>query len=70
VTSEGFTGDLAARLAGRVQLTTDGRSAYLSAIIEKFPVGGVDYGVLMKSTARPATTVNQNPLFTRADLLD
>jgi IS1 family transposase len=43
-----FIGDVAARLANRVQLTTDGRSAYLSAIIEKFPTGGVDYGVLMK----------------------
>jgi IS1 family transposase len=43
-----FIGDLAGRLANRVQLTTDGRSAYLSAIIEKFPARGVDYGVLLK----------------------
>lgn len=43
-----FIGDLAGRLAERVQLTTDGRSAYLSAIIEKFPTQGVDYGVLLK----------------------
>ncbi len=44
-----FIGDLAERLAGRVQLTTDGRSAYLSAIIEKFPTRGIDYGVLLKT---------------------
>jgi hypothetical protein len=43
-----FIGDLASRLSNRVQLTTDGRSAYLTAIIEKFPMSGVDYGVLMK----------------------
>jgi len=43
-----FIGDLAGRLANRVQLTTDGRSAYLSAIIEKFPTRGVDYGILLK----------------------
>jgi IS1 family transposase len=43
-----FIGDLAKRLAGRVQLTTDGRRSYLSAIIEKFPAGSIDYGILMK----------------------
>ncbi len=43
-----FIGDLAKRLAGRVQLTTDGRPSYLSAIIEKFPARGIDYGILMK----------------------
>ncbi len=43
-----FIGDLASRVAGRVQITTDGRRSYLSAIIEKFPRRGVDYGILMK----------------------
>jgi IS1 family transposase len=43
-----FIGDLAGRLANRVQITTDGRPAYLSAIIEKFPAHGIDYGVLRK----------------------
>lgn len=43
-----FMRDLAGRLTGRVQLTTDGRPAYLSSIIENFPKGGVDYGILMK----------------------
>ena len=43
-----FIGDLAGRLANRVQLTTDGNSSYLSAIIEKFPAHGIDYGVLLK----------------------
>jgi IS1 family transposase len=43
-----FIGDLAGRLTERVQITTDGRPSYLSAIIEKFPAHGVDYGVLLK----------------------
>src|SRR5205085_2647089 len=37
------------RLSERCQLTTDGRSAYVSAIVEAFPARGVDYAVLMKT---------------------
>jgi IS1 family transposase len=39
--------DLAARLANRVQLTTDGHKAYLVAVDEAF-AGEVDYGMLNK----------------------
>jgi IS1 family transposase len=47
-----FIGDLSGRLATRVQLTTDGHPAYLSAIIESFPHfggAGVNYGMMMKT---------------------
>ncbi len=42
-----FVADLAARLANRVQLTTDGHKAYLEAIEESFGAD-VDYAMLVK----------------------
>ena len=44
-----FMQDLATRLANRVQLTTDGHAAYLSAVDAAFSRGpGVDYAQLVK----------------------
>ncbi len=43
-----FMEDLAARLAHRVQLTTDGYRAYLSAVEGAFGWNGVDYAQLVK----------------------
>ena len=46
-----FMSDLAGRLAGRVQLSTDSHSAYLGAVAESFPYfggAGVNYGQLVK----------------------
>lgn len=40
--------DLKPRLANRVQLTTDGHRAYLTAVSEAFGPDGVDYGILQK----------------------
>ncbi len=40
--------DLASRLAHRVQLTTDGHKAYLSAVENAFGWNGVDYAMLVK----------------------
>jgi len=45
--AEAFLDDLAARLANRVQLTTDGHSSYLYAVDATFG-GQVDYSVLVK----------------------
>jgi IS1 family transposase/lambda repressor-like predicted transcriptional regulator len=45
--AEAFMGDLASRLAGRVQLTTDGHGAYVNAIEKAFG-GLVDYAMLVK----------------------
>jgi IS1 family transposase len=44
--------DLVSRLSGRVQLTTDGLKAYLSAVEDAFG-GDVDYGMLHKIYAAP-----------------
>lgn len=43
-----FIEDLASRLAARVQLTTDGLRAYLSAVEGAFGWNGVDYATLVK----------------------
>jgi IS1 family transposase len=43
-----FMEDLASRLANRVQITTDGHKAYLSAVEGAFGWGQVDYAMLVK----------------------
>lgn len=43
-----FMDDLASRLANRVQLTTDGHKAYLTAVEGAFGWNGVDYVMLVK----------------------
>lgn len=43
-----FMTDLQARLAHRVQLTSDGHSAYLGAVEKAFGWNGVDYAMLVK----------------------
>lgn len=49
-----FMEDLASRLAHRVQLTTDGHNAYLSAVEGAFGWNGIDYAMLEKLYAHPA----------------
>lgn len=48
-----FMDDLRGRLANRVQLTTDGHKAYLSAVGEAFGAD-VDYGMLVKLYGEPS----------------
>ncbi len=48
-----FVNDLAARLAGRVQLTTDGHKAYLRAVENAFGAD-VDYAMLVKLYGEPS----------------
>ena len=45
--AETFVTDLASRLAGRIQLTSDGHKAYLEAVESAFG-GNVDYSMLVK----------------------
>ena len=45
--AKAFIGDLAGRLANRVQLTTDGHKVYLQAVESAFG-GGIDYAMLVK----------------------
>ena len=47
-----FMEDLASRLANRVQLTTDGHNAYLSAVEGAFGWNGIDYAMLVKVYGR------------------
>ena len=44
-----FVADLAARLTGRVQLSTDGLRSYITAIGASFGTAGVDYAQVTKS---------------------
>ncbi len=55
--------DLRARLANRVQITTDGLKSYLEAVEGAFG-GDVDYAPLVKLTAhpRPKMPVGTHPL--------
>ena len=46
-TAREFIFDLASRLAGRIQLTTDGHGGYLKAVTDAFS-GDVDYAMLIK----------------------
>jgi IS1 family transposase len=46
--AHGFMQDVAARLANRVQITTDGHHMYLSAVEGAFSYWGVDYAMLVK----------------------
>lgn len=46
-----FVADLASRLAGRVQLTTDGPGAYQPAVEKAFGWNGVDFAQLIKTYA-------------------
>lgn len=43
-----FLEDLASRLANRVQLSTDGHKAYLTAVERAFGWNGIDYAMLVK----------------------
>lgn len=53
-----FIGDLADRLANRVQLTTDGLKAYLQAVEDHFG-GGIDYAMLVKLYGQPKGAENE-----------
>jgi IS1 family transposase len=51
--TQSFMQDVAARLANRVQLTTDGLSWYLAAVENAFGWSGVDYGQIIKTYGLP-----------------
>lgn len=53
-----FMMDLAKRLKNRVQLTTDGHKAYLSAVEDAFG-GDIDYAMLIKIYGGPNSTEDQ-----------
>ena len=51
--AKAFIGDLAARLANKVQLTSDGHRPYLEAVEQSFGAD-IDYAVLQKIYGKPA----------------
>lgn len=51
--AERFIGDLASRLAGRIQLTTDGYSPYVAAVFLAFGRDNIDFAQLVKEYTRP-----------------
>ena len=53
-----FIGDLAMRLANRVQLTSDGHKPYLEAV-EQYFGANVDYAMLIKHYGEPAGAVGR-----------
>lgn len=48
-TAQAFMQDVAARLANRVQLTTDGHHMYFTAVEKAFGWNGADYAMLVKT---------------------
>lgn len=61
-----FMMDLAARLATRVQLTTDGHKAYLDAVEGAFD-GDIDYAMLIKLYGDPAGTKGHERKYSPAE---
>src|SRR2546423_4627087 len=55
--AERFMRDLASRLAGRIQLTTDGYSPYVAAVMLAFGKNAIDFAQLVKEYS--ATTRNE-----------
>jgi IS1 family transposase len=53
-----FIGDLALRLANRVQLTSDGHKPYLAAVEESFGAD-IDYAMLVKHYGEPTGSVGR-----------
>ena len=53
-----FMLDLASRLTNRVQLTTDGHRAYLSAVDEAFATD-IDYAMLIKIYGKPSSKTDE-----------
>lgn len=58
--------DLASRVAGRMQLTTDGHGAYLKAVTDAFS-GDVDYAMLIKQYGDPTGTKGHERKYSPAE---
>lgn len=65
-TAREFMFDLADRLAGRVQLTTDGFGAYRKAVTDAFS-GDVDYAMLIKQYGEPTGTKGHERKYSPAE---
>jgi IS1 family transposase len=54
-TAHAFMGDLAQRVSGRIQLTTDAWQQYITAVRAAFGFARCDYARIVKEFAQPAT---------------
>lgn len=65
-TAREFMFDLASRVTGRCQLTTDGHAAYLKAVRDAFG-GDVDYAMLVKQYGDPTGTKGHERKYSPAE---
>lgn len=65
-TAREFMFDLASRVVGRIQLTTDGHGAYLKAVTDAFS-GDVDYAMLVKQYGDPTGTKGHERKYSPAE---
>ncbi len=65
--AEAFIDDLASRLAGRIQLTSDGHGPYIAAIEKAFG-GAVDYAMLVKIYGNEGQTKQEQRRYSPADV--
>ena len=54
-----FMGDLASRVSGKIQLTTDGHGMYLTAVRAAFDFRNIDYAQVVKQFGQPGSTEEQ-----------
>lgn len=62
-----FIGDLASRLANRVQLTTDGLRLYIEAVEDAFG-GDIDYAMLIKTYGNGSQTAEDQRRYSPAEV--
>lgn len=67
-TTNAFMTDLAGRLNGRIQLTTDGYHPYVHAVELAFGKS-VDFAMLVKSYTAPAATIGMERRYSPADFI-
>jgi hypothetical protein len=67
-TTDAFVKDLAPRINGRIQVTTDGFDAY-PAIIRKYLLERLDYAVLVKQYAAPPGEVEASRRYSPAPFI-
>lgn len=63
-----FMGDLAGRLAGRIQLTTDGYQPYVDAVELAFG-GSVDFAMLVKNYSNPSAQVSAERRYSPSEFI-
>jgi IS1 family transposase len=66
--TQAFMNDLAGRLAGRIQLTTDGYQPYVDAVELAFG-GNVDFAMLVKNYSNPSAQVSAERRYSPSEFI-